>query len=66
MDSLRENYKELMKNNELTLESKQRSRHKTHNVFTDIVSKIALSANNDKEHNQSIQHKPIHMGRVKT
>ena len=49
MDSLRENHKEFMKNNKLMmLKSQQRFRIEKHNVFTEEVNKIALSANGDK------------------
>ena len=48
MNSLRENHKELMKNNGLILKSEQRFRSVKHNVFTEVVNKIALSTNDDK------------------
>ena len=48
LDSLRQNHKEFMKNNDLILKSRQRFRSMKHNVFTKKVNKIALSANNDK------------------
>ena len=37
------------KNNRLILKSQQRFKSKKHNVFTEAVNKIALSANNDKK-----------------
>ena len=37
------------KNNRLILKSQQRFKSKRHNVFTEAVNKIALSANNDKK-----------------
>ena len=37
------------KNNKLILKSQQRFKSKKHNVFTEAVNKIALSANNDKK-----------------
>ena len=48
MDDLQENHKELIKINKLILTPQQRFRSNKHNVFTEEVNKIALSANNDK------------------
>ena len=48
MDDLQENHKELIKINKLILKPQQRFRSNKHNVFTEEVNKIALSANNDK------------------
>ena len=45
--SLKEIHKEFLKNNKLILKSRQRFRSDKH-VFTEEVSKIALSANNYK------------------
>ena len=42
-DSLRENHRELIKNNRILLRSQQRFRSKKHNIFTEEVNKIALS-----------------------
>ena len=39
----------IRKNNRLILKSQQRFKSKKHNVFTEAVNKIALSANNDKK-----------------
>ena len=47
-DSLRENYKEFIKNNRLILKSLQKFRVEKHNVFTEEVNKIALTDNDDK------------------
>ena len=47
-DSLRENYKEFIKNNRLILKSLQKFRAEKHNVFTEEVNKIALTDNDDK------------------
>ena len=44
VDSIRGNKKELTKNNRLILKSQQRFRSEKHNVFTEQVNKIALSA----------------------
>ena len=41
--------KEFIKNNKLLLKSQQRFRSQKHNVFTEEVNKIALSANDDKK-----------------
>ena len=48
LDSLTENHKEFTKNNKLILESRKRFRSEKHDVFTEKVNKIALSANDDK------------------
>ena len=48
MNSLRENYKEFIKNNKLILKSHERFRRQKHDVFTAEVNNIALSSNNDK------------------
>ena len=47
-DSLRENYKEFIKNNRLILKSLQKFRVEKHNVFTEEVNKIVLTDNDDK------------------
>ena len=46
-NSLKENYKEFIGNNELILKLQKRLRSKKHNVFTEEVNKIALKANGD-------------------
>ena len=46
--SLIENHKELLKNSRLISKLQQRCKSEKHNVFTEKVNKIALSANNDK------------------
>ena len=48
MNSLRENYKEFIKNNKLILKSHERFKSQKHDVFTGEVNNIALSGNNDK------------------
>ena len=48
MDSLRENEKEFIQNNKLTVKSYQKLRNKKHNVFTEKVNKTNLSANGGK------------------
>ena len=48
MNSLRENHEEFIKNNKLILNSQQRIRSEKHNVFTEKVNKVALSANDHK------------------
>ena len=47
-DSLRENHRELIKNNRILLRSQQRFRSKNHNIFTEEVNKIALSVVDDE------------------
>ena len=49
MDSLRENEKEFIQNNKLTVKSYQKLINKKHNVFTEKVNKTNLSANGGKE-----------------
>ena len=48
MGNLRKNYKEFIKNDKLVLKSQQRFRIRKHNLFTEEVNMITLSANNDK------------------
>ena len=43
-----QNYKVHLKNNKTILKSRQRFRTETHNLFTEKVNKIVLSANDDK------------------
>ena len=45
VDNIRENHNEFIKNNKLILKLQQRFWSKKHNVFTEEVNKIALSAN---------------------
>ena len=54
VDSLKEDHKEFIKNNELILRSQKRFRTKKHNVFTEKINKAALSVNDDKKYNQLI------------
>ena len=49
MDSLRESHKEFIENNKLILKSQQRFTINKHYVFTEEVSRIALSANVNKK-----------------
>ena len=58
-----EKQEEFMKNNKLTLKSQQRFKSAEHNIFTEEVKKIALSANDDKRI-QSIDQKHMHMEQV--
>ena len=48
MDSFRENYEEFIKSNTLILKSQQSFITKKHNLFTEKVNKITLSADDDK------------------
>ena len=57
MESLRENHKEFIKSNKLTLKSSLRFRSEKHNVFIEEINQVALSANDEKEYNQSVQQK---------
>ena len=49
MDSLRESHKEFIENDKLILKLQQRFTINNHYVFTEEVSRIALSANDDKK-----------------
>ena len=48
MDSIRKNHKEFIKNKKLISKSQQRFKSEEHNIFTEKINKITLSANNDK------------------
>ena len=48
VDSVKESLKGFIKNDKLILKSQKRFRSEEHNVFTEEVNKIALSANEDK------------------
>ena len=48
VDSPRENHKEFIQNNKLTIKSQQKFRTEKHNVFTEEFNKIAISANDDQ------------------
>ena len=48
MECLKENQKEFLKNNKLMLKTQQRFKSEKHNVFTEVVNKVALSSNDDK------------------
>ena len=47
-DRLKEDQKELVKNNKMMLKIQQRFKSEKHNVFTEGISKIALNSNNDR------------------
>ena len=49
MDSLRKNHKEFIKNNTLILKSQQKFGSEKHNAFPEEVSKISLSAKDNKK-----------------
>ena len=48
MNCLTKNHKEFIQNHKLQLRLQERLRSKKHNIFTEEVSKIALSSNADK------------------
>ena len=48
MDSLKEDHKEFKKDNKLILKTEQRFKSEKHNAFTEEISNIALSSNDDK------------------
>ena len=47
VDSLTEDQKEFV-NNKIILRTQQRFKSEGHNVFTEVINKIALSSNDDK------------------
>ena len=49
VDSLKEDQKEFVKNNKVILKTQQRLKIERHNSFTEEISKIALSSNDDKK-----------------
>ena len=65
MESLKENIKEFIKENQLKLKSQKRFRHETQHVFTEEVNKIALSANRDKKKQSINSVETIHMEQEK-
>ena len=54
LSSLKYDHKKFIKNKNTILKSQQEIRSERHNVFTEEVNKIALSAKNDKRMQQSI------------
>ena len=48
VDSLKEDQKEFLKKSKLILKIQQRFKSERHNVFTEVINKIALSSNDDK------------------
>ena len=48
IDSIKENYKEFIKNNKSILKTQQKFKSERHNVFTEEINKIALTSNDDK------------------
>ena len=51
--------------NKAILKKQQRFRIKNHNVFTEVINKIALSKKMIKEYSHLIQQKHVHMERAK-
>ena len=47
VDSLKEDQKELVKNNKLILKTQQKFKSERHNVFTEETDKVPLSSNDD-------------------
>ena len=60
VDSLMENQKEFV-NNKIILRTQQRFKSETHNVFTEVINKIALSSNDDKRMQSIDSIENIHM-----
>ena len=54
IDSTKENHQEFIENNKSIIKIQQRFKSERHNVFTEEISKIALSSNDDKS-NQLIR-----------
>ena len=48
MDSFRQDHKKFIKKPKIDIKSPQRFNSEKHNLFTEEVNKIALSASNDK------------------
>ena len=48
IDSIKENYKEFIKNSKSILKIQQRFKRERRNVFTEEINKIALNSNDDK------------------
>ena len=48
MDSLKEDKKEFLKDNNLIVKTQQRFKSESHNVFTKKINKSALSSNDNK------------------
>ena len=54
-DSIKENYKDFIKNNKSILKTRQRFKNERHNVFTGEINKITFSLNDDKKCNKLIR-----------
>ena len=54
IDSTKENHQEFIENNKSIIKIQQSFKSERHNVFTEEISKIALSSNDDKS-NQLIR-----------
>ena len=54
IDSTKENHQEFIENNKSIIKIQQRFKSERHNVFTEEISKISLSSNDDKS-NQLIR-----------
>ena len=48
IDCIKENHKQFIRNNKSILKTQQRFKSVRHNVFTEEINKIALSANDNK------------------
>ena len=65
MNKLKESHKEFLKDNTLILKILQKFKSETHNVFTEEVNKVALSAKNGKRIQLFDWKNHIHMEEVK-
>ena len=65
MDSLKENKNKFINNNRVILKSQRRFRSEKHNVFTEDVNKIELSASDDKRMQSINAVEHMHMEQMK-
>ena len=64
-DSIKENHKELIRNNQSILKTQQRLKSERHNVFTEEINKTALSLNDDKRMQSTDSIETYAYGRIK-
>ena len=48
-DSLKEDHKEIIKNNKLILKTEKRFKSEKHNIFIESINKTAFRSNDDKK-----------------
>ena len=64
-DRIKENHKELIRNNQSILKTQQRLKSERHNVFTEEINKTALSLNDDKRMQSTDSIETYAYGRIK-